>query len=250
MIPMIGKDIRRRAFAGVIASASLAIALALALGAVFAGALLLPHENSAGETEWHASGAAAMKSGAATLYDPERDGEVIRLHIVANSDSSEDQRVKLLVRDAVLALAHLNDDVLHPQNAAAAELLLKNAGMTLLDTVRSTLEREGAGYDAQLILGDFDFPDREYGGKLYPAGKYRALRILLGQAEGKNWWCILFPPLCIIKAEERTVANGTEQGAYADEAAGGNCSNAQRDGTVRFESLFVRLFNRVFYGEE
>ena len=247
MIPMIGKDLRRRAFAGVIASASLSITLAVALGAVLAGALLLPHENSAGKTEWNASGAAVMKSGADSLYDPERDGEVIRLHIVANSDSNEDQRVKLLVRDAVLALAHLNDDVLHPQNAAAAELVLKNAGVTLLDTVRSTLEREGAGYDAQLILGDFDFPDREYGGKLYPAGKYRALRILLGQAEGKNWWCILFPPLCIINTADRTEVDGSGD---ACEGALGIGSSAQRDGTVRFESLFVRLFNRIFYGEE
>lgn len=165
-------------------------------------------------------------------YDPETEGEVLRLHIIANSDGAEDQRVKLAVRDAVLGYEREKEALLGTDDARRAESELLSDGAGLLDTVRSVLRAEGCDYDAQLVLGDFDFPDREYDGELYPAGNYRALRIILGKGEGRNWWCILFPPLCIIRTE--TPAQTAEpEPAYP----------------IRFESLFVRLFGSVFGGK-
>ena len=124
----------------------------------------------------------------------QREG-ILRLHILANSDSAEDQRVKLAVRDAIL------EKLPSPDSAADAEAYLMTHGAELLATAEQVLRENGKPYSVQLMLGEFDFPDRQYGDTVYPAGRYRALRVLLGRAEGANWWCVLFPPLCIVTAE-------------------------------------------------
>lgn len=122
---------------------------------------------------------------------------ILRLHILANSDAEADQAVKLLVRDAVLAFL--------PESAseAEAESYLLTHGKELQAIVENTLRENGMDYGATLMLGVSTFPDRDYGGVTYPAGDYRALRILLGRGAGHNWWCVLFPPLCIVSDDER-----------------------------------------------
>lgn len=247
-VVMIGRDSRRRAFAAFIAAISALLALVLVLGAAWAGVLVLKRGGSGDSGSNDDAGAAVIRNDGVKLYVPERDGEVIRLHIVSNSDSEEDQRVKLLVRDEVLALARLKDDIIYPESIAFAEHLLKMNGQIILQAVRRVLEREGMEYDAQLLIGDFEFPDREYAGMLYPAGSYRALRILLGKAEGKNWWCILFPPLCIINAEAWNGASTAGENA-SGEPGGAQGALTVRDNRVHFESLLVRLFNIIFCGD-
>jgi stage II sporulation protein R len=68
-----------------------------------------------------------------------------------------------------------------------------------LNIVESALREQGMDYGAQLMIGVYDFPDRQYGDTLYPAGKYEALRVVLGEGQGHNWWCVMFPPLCILE---------------------------------------------------
>lgn len=164
---------------------------------------------------------ALKKTGETAVYDPLADGSVLRLHVIANSDSARDQRIKLAVRDAVLDYERRTENA--AQNAFAAENALLADGAGLLETVENELTAQGADYGAQLLIGDFDFPDREYGGVLYPAGSYRALRILLGEAKGRNWWCILFPPLCMSGGAERT----------------------EPEAPLRFESLLVKLWKLI-----
>lgn len=122
--------------------------------------------------------------------------DVLRLHILANSDSAEDQRVKLLVRDQIIRSLPATD------SAAETEAYLLSHGAEILALVESILHENGCDYGAQLMLGVYEFPDRDYDGKLYPAGDYNALRILLGSGQGQNWWCVLFPPLCIVTVDE------------------------------------------------
>ena len=172
----------------------------------------------------------------AARYDAASDGPVLRLHIVANSDSPEDQRIKLAVRDALLSLEGRSAELLSAGDAEAAEALIRRHGAFVLDAVRAELQKQGADYGAQLLLGDFDFPDREYGGVLYPAGRYRALRILLGEAGGENWWCILFPPLCVIRTAPTP---GPEPG----------CTPSEAVRQPAFESLFLRLFRLITKGK-
>lgn len=117
---------------------------------------------------------------------------VLRLHILANSDSEADQAVKLRVRDALLEIM--------PETGSAAEAeqwLLQN-GANVLTIAERVLRENGFPYGAQLLLGESEFPDRSYDGTAFPAGTYRALRVILGNGAGHNWWCVLFPPLCIV----------------------------------------------------
>ncbi|HWR24483.1 MAG TPA: stage II sporulation protein R [Feifaniaceae bacterium] len=123
-----------------------------------------------------------------------KDGapDVLRLHVLANSDSAEDQRVKLLVRDALVK------EFAPAESLEEAEEVLLNGGGGVLETVNRVLREQSCAYGAQLRLGVMDFPEKQYGGTIYPAGKYEALRVELGNAQGQNWWCVLFPPLCLV----------------------------------------------------
>ncbi|HWQ58240.1 MAG TPA: stage II sporulation protein R [Clostridia bacterium] len=121
---------------------------------------------------------------------------ILRLHVVANSDSIEDQTAKLAVRDAILAY---EADIASCGNSGEAKAMLMEDGEALLHIVEDTLRARGMDYGAQLMIGVYDFPERAYGGAVYPAGKYEALRVVLGEGEGHNWWCVMFPPLCILE---------------------------------------------------
>lgn len=117
---------------------------------------------------------------------------ILRLHVIANSDSEADQAVKLRVRDAILACMEPGATI------GEAEAFVRTHGAELLSAAEGTLKENGFSYPAQLMLGTFSFPDRTYGDTLYPAGEYEALRVVLGDGAGQNWWCVLFPPLCIV----------------------------------------------------
>lgn len=122
---------------------------------------------------------------------------ILRLHVIANSDSGFDQRAKLAVRDAVLAF---ESSLPAPADAEGAmELVLQN-GEELQSAVDAVLAEYGCDYGAELRLGVYGFPERTYSGEVYPAGRYEALRIVLGSGKGHNWWCIMFPPLCIVES--------------------------------------------------
>lgn len=120
---------------------------------------------------------------------------VFRLHILANSDSEYDQSVKLAVRDAVLEEnSAIFEGCLSAEEAAAA-------AEKSMDDIKRTAERvlaeHGVGYGAECRVEKIAFDSRVYGDITMPAGEYLALRITLGEAEGKNWWCVMFPPLCL-----------------------------------------------------
>ena len=138
---------------------------------------------------------------------PDPAAEVLRLHILANSDREEDQAVKLRVRDALLPLfeaAGTYED---------ARAFVLDHGAALLSVCQTTLVAAGVPYGAQLLLGVSDFPDRTYNGTLFPAGPYDALQIVLGDGAGNNWWCVLFPPLCIVTRDGSASLDGVAQDA-------------------------------------
>jgi len=123
---------------------------------------------------------------------------LIRLHVVANSDSRTDQETKLAVRDAVLReMAPIFGGV---QDVTEARRLLQENLERLAETVRAVLRKFDCPYDVQVRCGRFPFPDRTYGSLLLPAGDYEALQVVLGSGAGHNWWCVLFPPLCFTEA--------------------------------------------------
>lgn len=120
--------------------------------------------------------------------------KVVRLHILANSDSEEDQALKLQVRDAVLERAEEILENAHDRSAAEEDL--REALPELREIALETVAAQGYDYDVTAELTDAAFPTREYDGFTLPAGEYLALRLVIGAGEGHNWWCVVFPPLC------------------------------------------------------
>jgi stage II sporulation protein R len=121
---------------------------------------------------------------------------VIRLHVIANSDSDEDQALKRAVRDAILdQVTPLFVDVKTPAEARAT---MAKAMPQIEAAARKVIAASGKDYTIQAEFGKFDFPGKAYGSLFLPAGTYNALRILIGKAEGANWWCVLFPPMCFV----------------------------------------------------
>ena len=127
--------------------------------------------------------------------------EILRLHVVAASDSAEDQAVKLRVRDAVLAsLQQGLEDVKDLDQAIAyVETMLPR----LEQTANRVLEEYGFSHRVSLSLGEEEFPARQYDTFRLPSGIYKALRIVIGEGEGQNWWCVVFPELCMSATTEQ-----------------------------------------------
>lgn len=118
----------------------------------------------------------------------------LRLHVVANSDSAADQKVKLAVRDVILRETAAQFDAVLTE-AQAEECVRENLDR-IVAAANAELRSQGFSYSASAELGRFAFPTRVYSDRTYPAGEYRALRVILGEGKGKNWWCVLYPPLC------------------------------------------------------
>ena len=141
----------------------------------------------------------------------ELSDRIIRLHVIANSDSQEDQALKLAVRDRVLAQA----ETLYPPNASLEEARAALEGnLNLLAAAgQAVVEEQGCPYPVTVQLTDCWFPTKEYEGFALPAGNYTALRVTIGEGRGKNWWCVAFPPLCLGAASE-TVDQALEAGHF------------------------------------
>lgn len=129
-----------------------------------------------------------------SFSDMEIYDKVIRLHVLANSDSEIDQEVKLAVRDGVLEKAReVLDGV---SDREAAEKLIAENIPDFEAAAERILREKGFSYSAEVTLSKEKYPTRNYGGFSLPSGEYTSLRILLGDADGQNWWCVLFPSLC------------------------------------------------------
>ncbi|NQX70632.1 stage II sporulation protein R [Paenibacillus alba] len=132
----------------------------------------------------------------AAVISPTIPKESIRLRILANSDSPQDQALKREIRDAIIA--RMQEWVVGPQSLDEARAVVK-AHLAEFDVlVGQMIEARGYSYDHTVELGSVPFPTKMYGNQVYPAGDYEALRVTIGSGEGQNWWCVLFPPLCFV----------------------------------------------------
>ncbi len=131
--------------------------------------------------------------GEAQIYD-----NVIRLHVLAQSDSAEHQALKLKVRDAVIAQGE--ELLLHAKSRAEAEEILRASLDVIRAAAQNAVYREGSNAVVSVELGKESYPTRTYEAVALPAGEYLSLQVKIGEAEGQNWWCVLFPPLCLSAA--------------------------------------------------
>lgn len=134
--------------------------------------------------------------GEGKIYD-----SVVRLHVLANSDSDEDQALKLKVRDAILS--YTSPLVIDSASREEAIEILSRELESIEAVAREELRANGCDYAVRVTLTEEEYPTRNYESMSFPSGKYISLRVLIGEAEGQNWWCVLFPPLCLSAASEK-----------------------------------------------
>ncbi len=135
---------------------------------------------------------------------------LIRIHVLANSDSDADQQLKLQVKDDVVR--YLQPLLEKSKSAEESRAIIRNHMAQIKQTAQQTLQQHGSEDTVTLQYGHFDFPVKYYGSFSLPSGNYEALRILIGDGQGRNWWCVLFPPLCF------TDSNVSTSGKYTDQA--------------------------------
>ncbi len=137
------------------------------------------------------------------------ENSVFRLHVIANSNTEEDQNLKYIVRDNLIEYMNTlvedfssKEDVINIANSHKDDFY-SIAKQTILDN--------GFNYDVNIEIGNFDFPTKNYGDISLPAGYYDALRVKIGEAKGENWWCVMFPPLCFVNISSGIVPEESKE---------------------------------------
>ncbi|MGN1351360.1 MAG: stage II sporulation protein R [Clostridia bacterium] len=134
---------------------------------------------------------------------------VFRLHVIANSDSEEDQNLKYIVRDSILS--YVNGILENINNKEDVVLTINNHIDEIKNIAQQAVYNEGFTYDVEIEVGNFKFPTKTYGNISFPPGLYDALRVKIGNASGKNWWCVMFPPLCFVDVSSGIVPEDSKE---------------------------------------
>lgn len=180
--------------------------------------------------------AAALVWGAVSLERQDALQEkMIRLHVIANSDSEGDQTMKLAVRDVVLEQA-----TRLLEQAADMEEAQRELAASLPELEQAAFDVCGGAYDVTASLETVEFPMKTYDGFALPSGEYLALRVVIGEGAGQNWWCVVYPPLCTAAATE---LEETALRAGLDEEELGLITGAGEAYVVRFRA--VELWERL-----
>lgn len=148
---------------------------------------------------------------------------VLRLHVIANSNTSEDQALKLKVRDSVGSVVSMLTK--NTRTASETEQIVQENIDIIKTAAEEKIREEGYHYPVEIITGNFYFPTKYYAKGALPAGEYEAVRVIIGEGAGENWWCVLFPPLCF--------SNGTADPEIDTE------QNADTGVTLRFKIVEV-----------
>ena len=166
--------------------------------------------------------------------------DVLRMHVIANSDSAEDQAVKLKVRDAVLEAGEdLFDGTL---TAEGAEQVLDSDIERLQNAAQNVLTENGFDYGVRVEIGKDYFNTRTYDGEVtLPAGEYEAVRVILGEGKGQNWWCVMFPPMCLPAAEADTEISDVLTKNEEDVVK----SNPKYEARFKIVELFENFYRKI-----
>ena len=134
---------------------------------------------------------------------------VFRLHVIANSDSKEDQELKIQVRDELLS--YMNTLAKDCSSKEEVVELAKEHQEEFKQIAEQTIAKNGFSYPVTIEIGDSDFPTKTYGDIALPTGTYEALRVQIGDAKGQNWWCVMFPPLCFVDVNSGVVPDESKE---------------------------------------
>ena len=172
---------------------------------------------------------------------------IFRLHIIANSDSKEDQELKLKVRDSVVS--YMNKII--PENITKENIIIivNDHLQDFKEIAEKTIKENGFNYPVNISIGNFYFPTKTYGDISFPSGNYDGLRIEIGSYSGQNWWCVLFPPLCFVSPTNGIVPddskNDLKENINSEEyqiISSGNKEDLE-DLDIKFKFKLIELFN-------
>lgn len=172
---------------------------------------------------------------------------VLRLHIIANSDSSTDQELKLKVRDNIIE--YMNTLTSNSSDKKDVISIVNNHLDSFKEIALNTIKENGYNYDVNIEIGNFHFPTKSYGDISFPAGNYDALKIEIGDAIGQNWWCVLFPPLCFVNSStgvvpddsKNTLKENINSESYEIISEGNNSNDNTSDIKIKFK--IIEFFN-------
>lgn len=181
---------------------------------------------------------------------------LIRFHVVANSDSEKDQALKRKVRD--LIVQRMTPELAKVKTVGEARVVVR----ARLDEIRSIAENEvrnhGERYPVKAMIGNYDFPVKSYGNLTLPAGNYEAVRVVIGRGQGANWWCVLFPPLCFVDVSKGMRSDGLDgmavvsyPGPGGELSVSGTAKNdllidpGTKQETVKVRFKVVEMLNRL-----
>lgn len=169
---------------------------------------------------------------------------ILRLHVVANSDSEEDQSLKRQIRDDILV--YMKENMKKDSTLEESKEYVKEHLSDIEKIAMDNINKKGMAYGVKAFLGDFDFPTKVYGDIALPSGNYQALRVVLGNGSGANWWCVLFPPLCFVDATHGevpdSVKNDLKNVLTEDEYALITTADSEEDIPIQIKFKVVEFF--------
>ena len=169
---------------------------------------------------------------------------VFRLHVIANSDSKEDQNLKYKIRDSLLE--YMNSISKNSTSKQEIIELAKKHKEEFYKIAKQVISDNGYNYDVNINIGNFDFPTKNYGDISFPAGSYDALRVEIGNATGQNWWCVMFPPLCFVDVSSGIVPNESKeiiQDSLTDEEY--DIVSNQNSLDIKFKFSLIEIFQSL-----
>jgi len=190
-----------------------------------------------------ALGVSNMKAQAA---ENDISNKIIRFHVIANSDSLNDQAVKLRVRDDVLS--YLSPKLEKSNSLEESKKILTESSIQVKKIAIEQLRKSGYDYNVKIELSNENFPIKTYGNITLPQGKYQAYRIIIGSGKGQNWWCVMFPPLCFVDITKGSVSYKQTQKEMMKVLTPEEYSlvDNQNVGDIKIKFKFLEIFNKIF----
>lgn len=171
--------------------------------------------------------------------------EIIRFHVRANSDSEDDQALKLLVKNQIVQFLEI--ELKNATSLDEARNILYDVKDEIADIALTVIREEGYEYNVNVYFEKAYFPLKTYGDMSFPPGEYEAFRVDIGEACGKNWWCVLYPPLCFVDSTYSVVPDDTKaqfQEILSDEAYRAITMDDFEENTYEFRFKFLKFLNR------
>lgn len=178
----------------------------------------------------------------------ELSNNLIRFHVVANSDTVEDQQLKEHVRDVILE--YMAPILSESKSIEQTRILISGELINIEQLAKDTINKWNKPYDVYVTLDKANFPTKQYGDIILPAGEYQACRIIIGEGKGKNWWCVMFPPLCYVdithgivpsqqKEQLKKVIPDKEYKLITQSS-----SSLKEDMPIKFKFKIIEVFNK------